>query len=159
MDPFDIAERLLSVLVAAFADAQESFTREYVSDGSVAFDFDEALVVEWDRTEPNPGAAVTGVAIDDMSSGTMALQSVFTIHAMRFSPWPDETGTPPTPEQIHENAMIVHRDARRILDTLLASLGDSELFGVCGSVRLVNQTAVGPDGGIVGSATQIAVTA
>lgn len=158
MIAWEIASALLAALEAAFDADGAPCVRTYVSDGSVVFDFDETLAVEWERNEPYPrtgdGSASSPA---DISSGIVAMQSVFNIIVMRHTPWPDEVGTPPIPAVIQANAEIVHADAKRVLDTLCRKIGDGTLFGTCGEVTLYSQQMFGPDGGTVGSTTRIAV--
>lgn len=156
MSPWEIAEAILAAQVAAFEADGAPFVRNYVSDGSVVFDFDETLAVEWERNEPVP-TSDGSYSPADFSSGIVTMQSVFGIFAMRHTPWPDEVGTPPTPLEIQTNAQLVHADAKRVLDTLSVGLRDGSLFGHCGQVTLYSQNMFGPDGGSVGSITRIAV--
>jgi hypothetical protein len=155
--PWEQAEALLAAMEAAFDADGAPCVRNYVSDGSVVFDFDETLAVEWERNEPWPvvgdGSASSP---SDFSSGIIAMQSVFSIIVMRHTPWPDEVGTPPIPSVIHANAEIVHADALRVLTALSTAIKDG-VFGVCAQVTLYNQQMFGPDGGTVGSTTRIAI--
>lgn len=156
MNAWEIAEAILAAQVAAFEADGAPCVRNYVSDGSVVFDFDETLAVEWERNEPVP-TSDGSYSPADISSGIMAMQSVFGIYVMRHTPWPDEVGTPPTPLELHTNAEVVHADALRVLTTLSRGLLDGSLFGHCGQVTLYSQNMFGPDGGSVGSITRIAV--
>lgn len=158
MTTFEAACRLKDVLNAAFAE--RPFGRAYVSDGSANWESEEALIVEWDGREPVPfgGNAVSSPA--DMSSGNMVMRAGFTIHALRWALWPtsDEAGNGPDPAQLQDNAALVLCDAETVMNALLRSLGKSELFGVCGRVEFVSQSAVIPEGGVVGTETKILVT-
>ena len=148
---------MLATLEAAFDAADASCVRNYVSDGSVVFDFDETLAVEWERNEPYPRTGDESASTPaDFSSGIVAMQSVFQIVVMRHTPWPDEVGTPPIPSVIQANAEIVHADALRVLTALSDGIKNG-VFGHCAQVTLYSQQMFGPDGGTVGSITRIAV--
>ena len=158
MTPWEIATALLEALEASFDAAGAPCVRNYVSDGSVVFDFDETLAVEWERNEPYPRVGDESASTPaDFSSGIIAMQSVFNIIVMRHTPWPDEVGTPPKPSVLQANAAIVHADALRVLTTLSDGIKNGTLFGPCAQVTLYSQQMFGPDGGTVGSTTRIAV--
>ena len=154
---YETACGLLRVLLAAFATAGRPYKRAYVSDGSANWELDEALIVEWDSREPRS----TGESSpSDMSSGNLALRTLFTIHALRATVWPasDEAGNAPSPAKITDNAKLVACDAELVLDTLLAAMRSGDPFGVCGKMEFVSQAPVIPEGGVVGSETKILVT-
>lgn len=154
-----LAHGILDALVAAFATAgYPGFERTYVSDGSVAYDVGNLLVVEWEETHPAELVAAGGLVAMDISRGTVMLESVLSIHAMRYTPWPNEVADPPTPAAIEASAGRVHDDGRLVIDTLLVGTSLGGIFGTCRRVGLFGQQAVGPDGGIVGSLTRIAVS-
>ncbi len=161
-----IADGLLEAVTDAFDAAWEATNpgpeeknphpRRYVSDGGVLFDWTPLIAVEWDGTEPafsgegGEGAALSPAAI---GGGFVHLRSTFSIHVTRDSPWPDEVGTPPQPPKIDASATVVHADADLVLDAVLAHLSSI----TCARADLLRQTPVGPDGGVVGSVTTIAV--
>jgi hypothetical protein len=163
-----IAEELLATLETAFdafypltPDGKKQHPRRYVSDGGVLFDWTPLLAVEWDGTEPafsgEGGEGPSGGSPASIGGGFAHLRVMFSIHVTRDSPWPDEVGTPPQPAKIKASADRVASDAKLVLDTLLARLGDDTLLGACARVDILRQTPVGPDGGVVGSVTSIAV--
>lgn len=170
MTPLEVADRLLEVVGAAFTAAAEQepgydpakppHSRRYVSDGGVVFDWTPIIAVEWEATEPaftGEGGESPGGSPAAMGGGFLALRDIFTIHVTRLSPWPDEVGTPPQPPKIRASATKVFGDAKLVIDTLVAGFADSSLLGVCGKADFIRQSAVGPDGGVVGSATVIGV--
>lgn len=154
----EIAAAILADLSAAFVVAERPFDRRYVSDGSVLWDWTALLAVEWEATEP---AYVTDASEGGLGSpsmmggGFLPLRSMFSIHAMRDSPYPDEGGTPPQGAKVELSASVVHADAKLVIDTLLARLSDRTLLGDCGRVDFIRQAVVGPDAGVVGSVTSI----
>lgn len=165
MDPFGVLAAILDALTPAFDAAygtgrDRPHPRRYVSDGSVFFDWSPLIAVEWDSTEPavpDTGLGLGGGSPAAMGGGFLPLRMTVSIHVTRDSPWPDNVGTPPTPQRIQESAVLVHADARLVIDTLLHRLGDDSLFGVCGRVDFIRQAPIGPDGGVCGSVTTIAV--
>lgn len=157
MTAFEAAQELLARLEAAFEQSgRRRFKLAYVSDGSVVFDFDETLAIEWDATVGNPGTEAAPGSPIDMSSGTLPTRVEFTIHCTRDGLWQHEN-IPPVPVKIQANAELVHSDATLIIDTILEGLRDSTLFGVCGDVFFLGQSAVVGEGGVVGSHTRISV--
>lgn len=157
MTTWEAAQALLTAVSEAFSAAERSHDRQYVSDGRVLFDWTPLLAVEWERTTPLTGAPESQQSPGDMSGGLLPMEAVFSIHSTRDCFWPDEVGTPPTPNMVETSAEVVHADAKLVLETLQRKMGDNSLFGVCGRVTFLGQTAVGPDGGVVGSVTTIAV--
>lgn len=161
MTPLEVADRLLEVMVAAFADAGRPHPRHYVSDGGVLWDWTPLLAVEWEGTEPHfsgqGGEGTLAGSPATMSGGFVIVRTLYSIHVTRDSPWPDEVGTPPQPAKIRASAEVVFADALLVLETLVHGFGNSSLLGVCGHGDLLRQTPVGPDGGVVGSVTSIAI--
>lgn len=158
MTAYEAACNILSAMVAAFDAAGRPFSRSYVSDGSVLFDFDECLVVEWSASDAAGFSGPYGLQVADMKMGILPLEATFDVHAGRYTIWPDEAGTPPLPAEIQVNAELVHCDAQVILETLLAGIRDDSLFGMCNYAIFRGQRSFGPDGGIVGSVTRFTVS-
>ncbi|HEX7276048.1 MAG TPA: hypothetical protein VF244_01615 [Acidimicrobiales bacterium] len=158
MTIFEAACRILETLVAAFEADGRPFKRAYASDGSANWEFRPSLIVEWDGRE-TALLAEAEARPSDMSSGNLVMQAAFTIHALRDTVWPasDEAGNPPEPHQIQQNAHLVMCDAETIVSTLLRTMGSGALFGACGRMFFVNQAAVVPEGGVVGSETKVLV--
>lgn len=157
---YDEGADLLACLVAAFEAVGAPFDRAYTSDGSVAFDWsengnDSLLAVEWERSEP---IAVNPLADPGtMSFGWLKLKNFWRIHAARVTPWPAEAGDPPEPEEIEESSQRIHADRRIVLNAILTGAYRGALFQQESRVEFVFQNAMGPDGGIVGSVTEISV--
>lgn len=158
MSVFETACALLDTLKAAFAD--DPFGRAYVSDGSANWELNEALIVEFDGREPTPFGATPNSSPADMSSGAMALRTMFTIHTLRWSLWStsDEAGNGPDPSQLQDHARRLLCDADRVIDALLKAMGSTALFGPCGRMEFVSQAAVVPEGGLVGCQTKVFVS-
>lgn len=159
MDTWLVAKALLEILSDAFEAAERPHDRRYCSDGGVLFDWTPLLAVEWERNEPAwaGDAGEGGLNPSVMSGGFLVLRAIYTIHCTRDSPFSDEGGTPPVPRAIEESGEVVHADARLIIDTLLSKMSDHSLLGQCGRMEFLAQNAVGPDGGVVGSVTAIAI--
>jgi len=143
---------------AAFTAAGRPHPRHYVSDGGVLWDWTPLLAVEWEGTEPVfPTTGEASISPSAIGGGFISLKSRFSIHVTRDSPWPDEVGTPPQDAKLRTSAGILYADAKLVIDTLLAKLGDRSLLGTCGKVDFIRQVPTGPDGGVVGSVTTIEV--
>lgn len=158
MTPYGACCALLDALVPAFTEAGRPFDRAYVADGSANHEFHPALVVEWDGTTSRSADGL--VDSTDISTGFLFLRANLSIYALRpIAPWPmDEVGNLPTPDEMRESALRVDCDATLILSTIVAGMGDGTLFGgFCAGAWFVDQTALIPEGQVVGSRTQIAV--
>ncbi len=161
MTPWQIAERLLEVMEAAFAD--DLPPRCFVSDGTLIHDWTPVLAVEWVRNEPvfSLDSDSGGSAPADMSHGIIPMRSVFEIHISREAPMVDEVGTPPPPSWVHDSAERVHADAWKVLLTLLDGMRNGTFAGWCTQMHFISQgpdNGIGPTGeGSAGSVTTIAV--
>lgn len=157
MTAFEAACALREALEEAFNARQWGFERSYVSDGTVLYDFDESLVVEWTRSDALGFSGPFGQQVADITGGILPLQSTFVVHIARHGLWPDEAGTPPEPAEISENARRVHCDAALVLEVLLDGLRTGDLFGQCQTATFLGQRAF-EDEGLVGTLTTFSVS-
>lgn len=160
-----VADGLLAAVTDAFDAAwlatnpepgeKNPHPRRYVSDGGVLFDWTPLIAVEWDGTEPAFAGDGTegGMSPAQIGGGFVHVRDLFSIHVTRNSPWPDEVSTPPQPPKIDASATVVLADAELVLVAVLAHLASI----TCARADLLRQTPVGPDGGVVGSVTSVAV--
>lgn len=143
-----ILEHYRSRLVAAGSPA---FDRVLVSDGEVAFDGCESLIVQHEQARPGTPVDVLAPA---RIHGGMPLVHGFRVWALRCVPVADEQGEAPGVSAITASALALLAERDRLI---AATYELPEALGMCASVALLDVTGVGPEGGIGGASVGLVV--
>jgi len=153
---WDVATALLNATTAAFATSAAPPAVSYVADGAITLDFgaEDAIVVTWDRLRPS--LALAG-ASDRIVSG-YATTGEFSLYVLRIAPGVDDAGNPPATAALAAAAQVMLDDAWLAVSTIIAGLDAGTLLGPCGDAVVLDQSPVGPEGGVEGSRLRLAVS-